>query len=321
MGKNNVYMKRWLSDKKRFADLINGSLFQGKQIFLPENMRVEDSEQGLILKKPKGEESTIQRYRDITMAAEDGTRIVVLACENQDEIHYAMPVRGMLYDALSYVDQVSQIKKVRRENKELEGSAEFLSGLKKTDHLYPVITIIFYYGEEKWDGKIDLHGLLGIDRKEYSLLKTYVPNYRINLIEPKRLENLKCFQTDLQIIFGMLKYRKSKTELQSYMNSNKEYFSNIDEDSYNAAKVLLGSESSLKAEKQESGGIDMCKALDDLYQDGVNEGREQGIRALMQDYLDEGYDREKILEKLQKIFSLSREKAELYYMKFHQPQE
>ena len=69
----------------------------------------------------------------------------------------------------------------------------------------------------------------------------------------------------------------------------------------------------------------MCKALDDLYQDGVNEGREQGIeqgiRALMQDYLDEGYDREKILEKLQKIFSLSREKAELYYMKFHQPQE
>ena len=129
MGKNNVYMKRWLSDKKRFADLINGSLFQGKQIFLPENMRVEDSEQGLILKKPKGEEITIQRYRDITMAAEDGTRIVVLACENQDEIHYAMPVRGMLYDALSYVDQVSQIKKVRRENKELEGSAEFLSGL------------------------------------------------------------------------------------------------------------------------------------------------------------------------------------------------
>lgn len=83
-------------------------------------------------------------------------RIECMNLSKKNEIiHYAMPVRGMLYDALSYVDQVSQIKKLRRENKELEGSAEFLSGLKKTDHLYPVITIIFYYGEEKWDGKID----------------------------------------------------------------------------------------------------------------------------------------------------------------------
>ena len=128
-----------------------------------------------------------------------------------------MPVRGMLYDELSYVDQVNQIKKVRREKK-------------------------------------------------------YVPNYRINLIDPNRLENTKCFQTDLQIIFGMLKYRNSKTGLRNYMNSNREYFSSIDEDSYNAARVLLGTGSSLKGEKQRSGGIDMCKALDDLYQDGVNEG-------------------------------------------------
>ena len=282
---------------------------------------MEDGGQGAVFKKSDGEEITIQRYRDITMAAEDGTRIVILACENQDEIHYAMPVRGMLYDALSYVDQVSRIKKVRREKKELKGSAEFLSGLKKTDLLYPVITIIFYYGEEKWDGHEDLHGLLGIDREDYSLLKKYIPNYTINLIDPNRLENTKCFQTDLQIIFGMLKYRKSKVELRNYMNSNKEYFSSIDEDSYNAARVLLGSESSLKGEKQRSGGIDMCKALDDLYQDGVNEGIEQGIeqgvKALVQDFLEEGYDEEKILEKLQKIFSLSREKAEAYYTKFH----
>ena len=61
----------------------------------------------------------------------------------------------------------------------------FLSGLKKTDLLYPVITVIFYYGEDEWDGQKDLHGLLGIDREEYKLLKRYVPNYRINLIDPR----------------------------------------------------------------------------------------------------------------------------------------
>lgn len=87
--------------------------------------------------------------------------------------------------------------------KDLKESAEFLSGLKKMDLLSPVLNIVFYYGEEDWDGSLDLHGLLGIDRKDCQMLKKYVPNYRINLIDPKKSENLKCFQTDLQIIFGM----------------------------------------------------------------------------------------------------------------------
>lgn len=116
---------------------------------------------------------------------------------------------------------------------------------------------------------------------------------------------MKCFQTDLQIIFGMLQYRKSKEGLRNYIQSNRGYFSNIDEDSYNAARVLLGSESSLREVTEKSGGIDLCKALDDLYQDGVNEGIEQGIQAMILDYLEEGYDREKIQAKLQKRFSLS----------------
>ena len=35
-----------------------------------------------------------------------GTKLVLLTCENQDAIHYAMPVRSMLYDALDYTDQI-----------------------------------------------------------------------------------------------------------------------------------------------------------------------------------------------------------------------
>lgn len=330
MGKNDIYMNRWLSDKKRFADLMNGFMFGGKQVFSPQNLRYENKEQEIVLREPDGTEVAVHRYRDITMVSEDGTRIVVLACENQEEIHYAMSVRGMLYDALSYAEQVRQIKKGRKEKKKLKGDAEFLSGLKKEDRLFPVVTVVFYYGGEKeWDGQTELHGLLGIDRKEYKLLKKYVPNYKINLIDTKKLTDVSCFQTDLQIIFGMLKYRKSKTELKNYIYSNKDFFSNIDEDSYNAARVLLGSENILKAgEKQESGGIDMCKALDDWYQDGVNEGlvqgreqgiekgREEGIRVLMQVLQKEGFDKDKILEKLQEGFSLSYEVAEKYFEKF-----
>ncbi len=312
MGKNDIYMKRWLSDKERFTDLINGSMFQGRKIFSAETLHEENTDKGMVLQNSDGKKITIQRYRDIAMSAEDGTRIVILACENQEEIHYAMPVRGMLYDAVSYADQITQIRQQHREKKELKGSAEFLSGLKKTDLLYPVITVIFYYGEEEWDGQKDLHGLLGIEREEYKLLKRYVPNYRINLIDPRHLENLKCFQTDLQIVFGMLKYRKSKTKLQEYVKNNREYFSKIDYDSYNAVRAMLGSGQGLKEIKKETGGINMCQALEELYQDGV----EQGIKAFVQDYTEEGFSREKILEKLQKRFSLSREKAEAYFEEF-----
>lgn len=313
MGKNDIYMKRWLSDKRRFTDLINGSMFQGKEVFSADTLREENTDKGIVLQNSDGKKITIQRYRDIAMSAEDGTRIVILACENQEEIHYAMPVRGMLYDAVSYADQITRIRQERREKKELKGSAQFLSGLKKTDLLYPVITVIFYYGEDEWDGQKDLHGLLGIDREEYKLLKRYVPNYRINLIDPRHLESLGCFQTDLQIVFGMLKYRKSKVKLQNYVELNQEYFSNIDYDSYNAVRAMLGSEQGLKEIKKETGGINMCQALEELYQDGVEKGIQQGIEAFILDYTEEGYGKAKIVEKLQKRFSLSKEKAEAYY--------
>lgn len=282
MGKGNVYMKHWLSDKERFSDFVNGSLFQGRKVFTAESLQKEDTEHGLVIRKPDGEEITVQRYRDICMTAKDGTRVVILACENQEEIHYGMPVRGMLYDALSYVDQVNEIRKGRRNQKELKRSAEFLSGMKQTDLLYPVVTLIFYYGEKDWDGKQDLHSLFGIEREEYKMLKKYVPNYSINLIDPRKIGDLTCFQTDLQMVFGMLKYRKNKAGLLKYVQENKAYFSRIDEESYNAIRVLLGSEQSLKAMEERTGGIDMCKALDDLYQDGIAEGMEKGIEKGME---------------------------------------
>lgn len=148
----------------------------------------------------------------------------------------------------------------------------------------------------------------------------YVPNYKINLIDPRKLEDLKCFKTDLQMVFGMLKYKNSKVKMKEFVNKNKAFFSQLDEDTYNAAKVMLGSERSLKAINElndnVAGGIDMCKALEDLYQDGVKEGISQGIEAFVLDYQEEGFSREKIISKLMKRFSLSGEEAKAYYERF-----
>ena len=42
----------------------------------------------------------------------------------------------------------------------------------------------------------------------------------------------------------------------------------------------------------------------------------KGIRAMVLDYIEEGFDENKILIKLQKRFTLSEQKAKEYYKKF-----
>lgn len=37
---------------------------------------------------------------------------------------------------------------------------EFLSGLKYSDRFHPIITIVFYYGEKKWNGPTSLSDMM-----------------------------------------------------------------------------------------------------------------------------------------------------------------
>ena len=70
-------------------------------------------------------------------------------------------------------------------------------------------------GLEPWDGSRDLYGMFSSQEIAgmEELLKDYVPNYRINLVDANNIGDIKRFQTDLQQIFGMLKYRGDKEKL------------------------------------------------------------------------------------------------------------
>ena len=92
----------------------------------------------------------------------------------------------MLYDSLSYVGQIQQLWKEReKEEKQKMTAPEYLSKWKKDDRLVPVITLVFYYDTEQWDGSTDLYGMLqwGAGEADRELIKKYVPNYRINLVD------------------------------------------------------------------------------------------------------------------------------------------
>ncbi len=117
-------------------------------------------------------------------------------------IHYAMPIRNMLYDALSYAEQVEQIRRKHKRNGEKLFGDEFLSGMKKEDVIYPVITVVIYYGEKEWDASLDLYGMMEIGRKGLITqeLNEVMPNYKINLIHAGNIGNPEKYKSSLHLV-------------------------------------------------------------------------------------------------------------------------
>lgn len=293
MGEANTAVNQWLSDNKRFADLFNGTLFQGEEVIRPEGLEELDRETDVLLGTTGKRGRAIQRYRDIVKRWKKGATLAVLACESQERVHYAMPVRNMLYDSLTYTDQIRELWRQRKERWDSDGkegsrlsSEEYLSRLSKEDKLYPVITLVFYYDLKQWDGAVELYDLFAVggSAKEQEILRKFIPNYRINLVDAGNMEELERFHMDLQQIFGMLKCRGKKEELKKYIWQNQMYFRNIDVETYQAIRAFLHAENRLKdIEKiqglQKEGKIDMCQAMEEWYADAIREGQEAGEQA------------------------------------------
>ena len=314
MGKGNAAVREWMSNPVRFSDLYNGIVFRGKQVVLPEELESAEGETDILLEDKEQKVQEIHRYRDIVMRWKKGALLVLLACENQEKVHYAMAVRNMLYDSLSYVGQIQQLWKEReKEEKQKMTTSEYLSKWKKDDRLVPVITLVFYYDTEQWDGSTDLHGMLQWGEGNQELLREYVPNYRINLVDAGNLEHLERFQSDLQEILGMLKCRGNKKELLDYMNKRESYFRNVDEETYQVMREFLHSEKMLKENVERIEGketVDMCKALDELYNDGIEQGIERGmIRGTIETMKEFNISMEEAIERISKKFEITKEQA------------
>ena len=116
MGKKDPSTKLLTRDNEVFAELFNRFLFED-DIIDPKKLEERDStEITAIIDKMHIE----QKYRDVLKHAEikvdDKFAYLLLGIENQTDIHYAMPIRTMLYDAINYSNQLSGITKELRRN-------------------------------------------------------------------------------------------------------------------------------------------------------------------------------------------------------------
>ena len=288
----DVTQNIYLSDEHRFADLVNGYVGHGKQLLLPKQLKTLDARSGMheliafaeenaSYYKGKSEKIKKQKikYRDIKKQAGFGVNFLVLGVENQETIDYSLPVRIMSYDVGEYERQISTIRKrIRRSNaKKGLRPGEYLYGFRKADRLYPVITFVIYYGEEEWDGSRDLHSMLELSEIPEEL-RALVSNYKINLIEVRKLEDTSVFETDLKQVFDFIRYSNDKEKLKELVENDPVY-QNLAEDAFMVIAQYANAEELLEKKeniKGKDGTVNMCKALKELIADGRAEGEIRG---------------------------------------------
>ena len=196
---------------------------------------------------------------------------MLLGIENQSEIHYAMPVRNMLYDAIQYVAQVEDTARSHKMGDKMpETRAEFLSGFYKTDKLLPVITLTLYFGADEWTAPKDLHSMLSADKE----ILPFVDNYHLHLIAPAEIADNEFtkFHTELSLALRFIKQSKNKNKLKELINEDTS-FRSVSKKTADLVNVVT--KSNLHYDDREE-RVDMCEAIEGIRNDARAEGIEKG---------------------------------------------
>ncbi len=145
-----------------FADIVNGFLFNGEQVLLPEELVPADT-----YSQYKVDKDIHIQERDVSKIWRNSSiNIALIGIENQAAPDRFMPMRVISYDGASYRNQLRKS-----------------DGKNKTGLHYPVITLVLYFGSQKWNYATDLHSCLDIPEK----LKPFVSNYQMNFFDMSKL--------------------------------------------------------------------------------------------------------------------------------------
>lgn len=136
--KPDTILKNFWRDNARFADLFNAILFDGEDVIKPGELEEADTDLSTVLKF-NTHADTLQKVLDVVKKSAYGVDFVILGLENQQKVHYGMPLRIMLGDTLGYVKEYQEIAKKNKTEGKWKDSGEFLSGLCKEDRLHPMV--------------------------------------------------------------------------------------------------------------------------------------------------------------------------------------
>ena len=270
MGRKDLYSKRLLENAKNVADVANFLLFKLGIVVSPEDVQRLDGEQAAL-----GSKMIRRRVRDrlwrvsFTMGGREFA--FILGIEVQSEICYDMPVRVMQYDALSYADQIKTCEAQHRQMADLTDAASFLSGSTRDDRFIPVVTVVLYFGKNRWDGALKLSDMLVTAPGMRALIQEQM----MHLIDPHRLteQQLLMFESEFREVFAFIKYADNWQKLTRFLKLHSKDRA-IKGDAIDVINVFTKAKIKRVPRQEE---VKMCQAIIDIQQIARKEGRKEGI--------------------------------------------
>ena len=274
MGVKDQGLQEYLRDNERFADLVNGTLFAGKQIikasYLKEvqrKKRVSCQLQtiGSNTHKIKSSDENgvkfiyLERERDFLRLHDKPGCRVLLACEAESRANYEMPVRCFTYDGVEYTDQLKSRKRNRKRGKH-----------RKRRPLVPVFHQVLYLGEERWQSKKKLQEMMERP-EEVGEFSSLLPEYDICMADIHE-QNPQLFHTEWRDIFSLMSHSRKKEELKKYIEDNKIEIQKLSLETRWFLAILLEQYTIVDDDVVEV--RDVCKAWDGAMQMYADEARE-----------------------------------------------
>ncbi|MCD7882438.1 MAG: transposase, partial [Lachnospiraceae bacterium] len=283
MGAQDTVTRDYVNEADIFADAFNYLIFNGEQVVDAKTLQSLDTSLLLNIfggwendisekendelevaapkkqrKKKKKSNEAVQRYRDAIKTAslkrDDHFAYMIFGIEAQTHIHYAMPVRNLVYDGLQYAAQVEQFR-IRHDLSGNEGvTDEFLSGLYRGDRLLPVITLVIYFGSKPWDGVLNLRDLLDVPDNR---VLPFIQDYKVFLIEPAKMtdDDFDKFSTNLGKVLKFLQRSADKKKMDALLAED-DAFKSLDR----KAAMVIKNCANIDVDLEECEVTNMCKA-------------------------------------------------------------
>ena len=313
--KADTITKDYVKDAGVFADIFNYYIYGGRQVILPEQLTERDSTKIALPYGADGAVVPVQKFRDVqklyTAMTDGKMEYVLYGAENQAEIHYAMPVKNNLYDALEYAGQVEEAAKSHRKEmkrKKEEGEApaeeggktpsagEFLSGFWVEDRLIPSITVTIFFGSEEWDGPLSLFEMMDVSDPD---VLACMDNYHVRLIAPAQMtdEEIMKFQSSLREVMLFIKYSKDKENLSRVLVTNEKRFRELERRAADVIETITNS--GIKYNESEE-VVDVCQAIREIRMEerkiGEQDGELKKAREAAENLHEMGLDTDKIAQ-------------------------
>ncbi|WP_370766783.1 Rpn family recombination-promoting nuclease/putative transposase [Faecalibacillus faecis] len=231
--------KKLLRDKGCFADLCNYAFFQGRQVIQPEELVSRENDLSTLIGKID-KPTEIKRYRDVVRKASIHGEYVIIGVEHQSTFDEKMIFRILNYDATIYINQV-----------------------ESKQEIYPVGSFVFYTGDKEWKSPETLKNIP-------SEMEPYINDWRLPVVELKTMDARKLTNQRLRDVVEIS---------QSMFAGNYDDLRNnrkIETENFMMAATFTHT-NIRREELPEGDEINMCEAMDRLFQKLRNEGEVLGL--------------------------------------------